>query len=407
MFKTINLILFFALLFLAGCTVTRRFGREEKTAAKSNAREVRVLLQTADKSIRFSISGGNLYDAAGAYVSKLSGNILSAESDVDEVLLSESGKKVTGRYFTMRPSAGSRTLKVDGKFYRGGAVLSSHNGTLYLVNTVPLEEYLKSVVPSEMPLGSGRKYFEALKAFAVCARTYAINRIAEAKDKFDFYPDVRDQVYNGAGEEKKLSNEAVDATNGMIVTYNGKPAEVFYSASCGGHTADASDVFSVKELPYLKGVKDGEKPNCSIAPGFNWKQKFPPGKLIDLMKSAGYLGSGTFKLENAEIESRYPSGRVKDLRFYFLQEQGREKTVDLIGNKIRYVLKPDGENRILKSTLFDLSVNGGGITFTGKGSGHGVGLCQWGAIRQSIEGRSYKHILSFYFPGTEVGRNID
>jgi stage II sporulation protein D len=246
---------------------------------------------------------------------------------------------------------------------------------------------------------------EALKAFAICARTYAVNKLKSSNGVFDIYIDTRDQVYSGEDSEKRLANRAVDETAGMILTYNNAPAKVFYHAACGGYTENAKYVFGLKNIPYLQGVKDGDPPNCSIANNFNWVEKYPENVFIERLRALTFIGNNQFSLKDVSIKSRDESGRVSLLEITLLSDDNEEKTIRLEGNKIRSTIRTANNSDILRSTMFDISVDDDKtVTITGKGNGHGVGLCQWGAIHQSIDGKDYRDILSFYFPGTEVGR---
>ena len=272
--------------------------------------------------------------------------------------------------------------------------------TIRVINQLPLEDYLKGVVPAEMPSGKDGSYFEALKAFAICARTYAINRLDNNNGVFDIYLDTRDQVYGGASAEKELASRAVDETIGMILTYNNKPAKVYYHSSCGGHTENVKYVFGLKNIPYLQGVEDGDPPNCSIASHFSWEEKYPENVFIERLRALTFIGNKNFSLKDVEIKSRDESGRVSLLEITLLSDDNDEKIIRLEGNKIRSTIRTADNSDILRSTMFDVSMDADKtVTITGKGYGHGVGLCQWGAIHQSIEGKDYKDILSFYFPG--------
>ena len=118
-----------------------------------------------------------------------------------------------------------------------------------------------------------------------------------------------------------------------------------------------------------------------------------------------FIGSKNFTLKDVSILSRDESGRVSLLGITLLSASGDDKLIKIEGNKIRSIIRTANNSDILRSTMFSISIDDDKtVTITGKGYGHGVGLCQWGAIHQSIEGKNYKNILSFYFPGTEVSR---
>ncbi|MBI4455864.1 MAG: SpoIID/LytB domain-containing protein [Acidobacteria bacterium] len=156
--------------------------------------------------------------------------------------------------FELRPDTG-HFLRYNNHSYRGWfEILVNDRRTLTLVNVVELEDYVKGVVPNELSPYLFPQ-MEALKAQAVAARTYAIrNRGQYASDGFDLFATLRSQVYGGMDSERELSNYAVQGTEGLIATYNDEPIEAVYSSACGGHTEDSSNVFSSKDVPYLRGI---------------------------------------------------------------------------------------------------------------------------------------------------------
>ena len=272
-----------------------------------------------------------------------------------------------------------------------------------MLNILPIEEYLKGVIPREMPVGKGNEYYEALKAFIICARTYTISKKEEKKNTFDVFSDTRDQVYGGCGIENDIMNSLVDDTRGLILTYEGKPAATLYHSTCGGYTEDVKNVFPQINAPYLSGVKDGNKPYCSISPKFTWTEKYDEQSFIQRFVSSGYLDNADYSFSGVNINSVFKSGRIDELEVNFLNRLNELKTVELHGNNIRYVIRRADNKSILESSNFDINQDSlNNIVITGRGYGHGVGLCQWGALAQSKQGRTYEEILSFYYPGTEV-----
>jgi stage II sporulation protein D len=177
----------------------------------------------------------------------------SMETSSTASLQSESDQWYGAR-FQLRPAEG-RLLRFKGRSYRGWfEVFVNRKGSLTLVNVVELEDYLRGVVPNELSPYLFPQV-EALKAQAIAARTYALrNRGQFGADGFDLFSTIRSQVYGGRESERPLSDEAIQLTQGLIATYQGQPIEALYSATCGGHTEDSSNVFSSREVPYLKGV---------------------------------------------------------------------------------------------------------------------------------------------------------
>ena len=137
------------------------------------------------------------------------------------------------------------------RWYRGEFIIENRGGELVVVNNIPLEEYMLGVVPSEMP---SKWNYEALKAQAIAARSYAIaNRGKRASRGYDLKDTPEDQAYGGASAETATTNSAVMETKGIVITYNRKVIPAYYSASAGGHTVNAGAVWN-KDLPYLKSV---------------------------------------------------------------------------------------------------------------------------------------------------------
>ncbi len=390
------------LLFVSGCSSSRRFSSRIKNYVPSNSAPINVLL--SDNNSSFLVESPVLLCKNGKEIALVKyGNRLNFSIDGSSLNLNIAGKEFNSGYFELKPAEGENAISYKGRKYFGILKIIPDGNSIRVINRLPLEDYLRGVVPAEMPMGKGDSYFQALKAFAICARTYAVDRMKDNNSLFDVYLDTRDQVYGGAGYERALANRAVDETAGMILTYDGNPAIVYYHSSCGGHTEDAAKVFGVN-VPYLKGVKDGDPPNCSIAPNFEWTERYPEQVFIGRLISDGLISPGSYSLENVEVADRDESGRVSEL-LITLSSNGGDKEVNIDGNRIRSVIKTGSGSQILRSTMFDVSLSGDKtVTITGKGYGHGVGLCQWGAINQSINGRNYKQILSFYFPGTEVSR---
>jgi stage II sporulation protein D len=258
-----------------------------------------------------------------------------------------------------------------------------------------------------MPVGKGNDNYEALKAFAIAARTYAINKVFNSKTYYDLLPDIRDQVYGGADAEHPLSNRAVDETEGLILTYDDEPATVFYHSTCGGFTESAANVFTKDDISYLRTISDGNNAYCSISPNFNWTEMIPESLLIKRLFDAKLINDTNCSINNFIIKSRFHSGRINELEISLKYNDGT-KSISIFGNQIRSIIKNKAGNGLLKSNNFIIEIDENrNVIITGKGSGHGVGLCQWGAIGQSRLGKNYKEILNHYFPGTEIKKLND
>ena len=398
------IILSSIILIISGCSGTSRYTERKNVSAEPNYVPIRVLISDNDNNLIYKVENPIfLYSEEKEIAIVKKGNILTFSPEGSSLNLTISGRAFYGKYFELKSDGTNNKISYKGKEYRGYLKIIADENSVKVINRISLEDYLKGVVPAEMPIGPGTSYFQALKAFAICARTYAVMKMGNNNSLFDVYLDTRDQVYSGADAERLLSDKAVDETKNLILAYEGKPAIVFYSAACGGHTGNASNVFKGTDEPYLQGVKDGDPPNCSIEPHFIWTEKYSEKIFIDRLKSAGYVRDNNYKLIDVKVESRFKSGRVNDLQIILVSDKGNKKIININGNNIRSVIRTADDKHILRSTMFNIYKNNNGdVIIDGKGNGHGVGLCQWGAINQSIEGRNYKQILSYYFPGTEI-----
>ncbi len=398
------LICYLLIISMNGCSSSRRFNDDNNfsTSPNFNSPNIDVLLDDKPFSQSFNFASTVvLYSSEKRIAIINKGNNIEVNIDGGKVIINIGEKSFKSEYFKIEIKEKATYIKYNKKNYRGAIKLLSDGSNLVIVNELPLEEYLKGVLPLEMPIGKADENVEALKAMAVAARTYSLSKMNKNNSYFDVYLDVRDQVYGGLEAEKKLTNKIIDLTQGQVLNYNDKPAQVFYSAACGGYTEDSKNVFGNYDIPYLRGVKDGEEPYCSIMPGFEWTEKYTDEEFLSILKNAGKINNLNYSIEEIEIDSRFNSGRVNELKINLESDENDDKEIILNGNRIRSTIKR-ANGRILKSTMFDIELNGDEIVISGRGNGHGVGLCQWGTIYLSHEGTDYKEILSHYFPGTDL-----
>ena len=391
---------------ITGCSSSPRFtsrGDNNFGGSATDINAIRVLMDNPSSYFTWTIESAvnvSIDNKPAAIVNP--GNEVELSPDGDNVNMKISGRSFSGKVINFSPR--ENLIRFKGHSYRGTIKVFADNNLISVVNSLSLEDYLKGVLPLEMPTGNNNENYEALKAFAICARTYSLNKLSENKTTFDVYIDTRDQVYGGVESEKEITNRAVDETRDLILTYNGQPAVTYYSAACGGHTENVKDVFPTngKDLPYLSGVKDGDEPYCSIAPKFNWVEEYTEQTFLSRLKAAGQIDNINYEIDDIQVASRFESGRVNELEIILKSDYGDDKIVSLYGNNIRSVIRNAKNSGILRSNLFDISLDDGIVTITGKGNGHGVGLCQWGSIYLSRIGWNYKDILSHYFPGTQI-----
>ena len=307
-------------------------------------------------------------------------------------------------------------VRVNGRPYRGTITALRDRTGVTVVDRVPMETYLAGVVSAEM----GRRSLteqEALRAQAVVSRTFALRNLRRWQAQgFDLYATVADQVYGGAASETPEGRAAVDATRGRILTYGGVPIDAFFYSTCGGRTADGTEVFRAADRPYLRSVADVADDGtayCSISPRFRWHEEWTGEALratlqrtlppVAAAAGRGATAGDMSEVRDVRVSYRTPSGRVGLLTIAL-----RRGDVQVEEPSVRQVLRPvSGE--LLRSNTFTLTVSGAGQRVTrlaadGAGAGHGVGFCQWGAVGRSRAGQDYERILAAYYPGASLER---
>jgi stage II sporulation protein D len=269
---------------------------------------------------------------------------------------------------------GSLSLRGEVEVRRGAAGLD-------VICSLPLEDYVAAVVEAEMPPGFPP---EALKAQAVAARSFAVARKLEALAEgrgWHLSATVLDQVYR-AGRDPR-ARAAAEATAGEVLAHEHEPALAFFHSACGGRTEGGEEALG-RALPYLRPVRCGR---CQGAPRYRWTARV---SAEELGRVAGLPGPAT-----SLVPSRTATGRVA--RATIASGAAR---VELSGADLRQRL---GFER-LPSLAFEARIRRGEATFQGRGSGHGAGMCQWGAAGFAREGRDYRFILRHYYPGTDLVR---
>lgn len=321
----------------------------------------------------------------------------------------EDSRPVTARERTVivRPTDSDGQVAFGAKRYRGELVVTATAQGLTVVNRLNMDDYVKGVVPLEIGT-SAIADAAAVEAQAVTARSYAVTHLESAK-LFDLRATVADQVYGGAGAETRVGNVAVDATSGLVLLYGGQVVNAPYFSTCGGSTAEPPDVWRTGAEPYLKRVSD-QIPGttrfyCDGAPKFRWTRTYSREDLrANIARYAERLGNGgsVGSIRAVRVAEVTPAGRVATL-----EVETDRRTLSLRGNDIRSALRlPGGE--ILYSTYFSVDAVAGrdgveSLTLNGGGNGHGVGMCQAGAIGRARAGQDFRTILRTYYPGTTVG----
>ena len=306
----------------------------------------------------------------------------------------------------------NRFVVANGRRYRGRINVTSGRGGLTVVNQVNVESYIAGVVPPE--IGARRPdELAAVLAQAVVSRSFAIkNRGRWDAFGFDAYADTRDQVYLGVAVETDQAWDAVRRTAGQVLTYDGGVIDAYFHSACGFSTAAVEEAFATaRARPYLRPVSDARGDGgghfyCDISPRFRWREEWDGSKLRAILSRTlptvtPLSGDGLQRITDVTVSRTTRSGRVGELRIVF--ERG---DIRIPGPDVRAVLRPEAD-RLLSSAAFQLTVTraNGEVTrvvAAGAGSGHAVGVCQWGAIGRARAGQDYRAILNTYFPGTKI-----
>ncbi len=276
------------------------------------------------------------------------------------------------RYKSILIKNESGSMSFNKNFIRGDLEIRIVSGTLKLINIINLEEYLRYTISKEM---NSLWPIEALKAQAVLARTYALKKKYKSKTcLYDIGVTTLDQVYGTYNEDSIEVLTAVSSTEGEVLKYNGEIIEAFYHSCCGGHTSDSKDIFGT-DLPYLKANECVCNGNCSYGRGWSIKVK-----LEDISKLLGIKNIEAVKVKNNKVVIN------------------GEKNLSLTKNAFREKI---GFTK-LKSSNYSIRMEGKDIIVQGKGFGHTVGLCQYGAKKMAEEGVNYRDILLHYFRGVSI-----
>ncbi len=339
--------------------------------------------------------------------------------------------------------ASGYVLQVGGVLYRGCIKVERDAACFRLINYVSLEDYLRGVVPKELLCG----FSEAVKAQAVVARTYALARRFSDKT-YDVDCGTRSQVYGGASAEAAMSDRAIAETLGLVLTYHGKLAgQTLYHSACGGKTESPLYVYGACSEPYLVSVNCTDEQgvaDCAASPYASWQASWSKDELGQELSQ--YFGKKLGPVVGLEIVEQGPSGRVSKLKVHFsddstvLLEYGAVRSALRFkdsANNIRSLpsakftvteglfenpeIKPAhagqtkpilgqvldllGTEKALEEEIVGLRQSQGrsdNIVLSGQGWGHGVGMCQWGAIGMAKRGKDYSQILARYFVDTQI-----
>lgn len=304
----------------------------------------------------------------------------------------------------------------NNKTWRGTLkVFVNPRGKLTLADRLPLETYLLGVVPGEIGALSD-VLIEAGRAQAVAARSYTLfYRGRRADEGFDLYGTVEDQMYAPVESERPLATRCVEGTSGLVALADGQPIRANYCSTCGGITADVWEGWRTDPLSYLVSGRDrGTGADyCVASSHYRWREEWPAGEFASNLARFGPAfgvpmpAGGVGEVLDVRVESRSRSGRVWRLRVVTTTGE-----IAIPAYVLRQVLRRGGNAAaILRSNLFKVDVRRDKVTgkpvsvvASGAGSGHGVGLCQTGALGMARVGKHGEEILRSYYVGVELKR---
>ncbi|MBP5708951.1 MAG: SpoIID/LytB domain-containing protein [Bacteroidales bacterium] len=280
-------------------------------------------------------------------------------------------------YFSIRAN-GTQTTK---RTYNGDITCYHDLGGILITNILEVEDYIAGVVEAEGGTGNQTEY---IKTQAIIARTYLYKyHDKHSLDGFDLCDGTHCQAFHGIASEEEIVAATNDTKGQIIVGSDNQPIQAAFHSNCGGETANSEDVW-LAELPYLRSVKD---PYCvKSSRNANWEVRIPLSEWKGYMQGKGYAGTNNND-------------------FIFSQTK---RVTNYKANTFIYPLSEIRNDFNLKSTLFSVSLADNEVVLKGKGYGHGVGLCQEGAIEMARQGHKYNDIINFYYYGVKiVNRPLD
>ena len=371
-----------------------RFGASLLSAAllelgSASALNVRVLVAAAPQlTVRVPSSPAAVTGVPGSVSGSLPSTTLPTQAWTVGVSGSGAAAQLTlngqptGSVTLYLPPGAGRTVEIAGNTYRGGVQLRIERGGVQGINVVDVEDYLRAVVPAEMPASWPSA---AVQAQAVIARTYVSARINPAAP-YDTCATESCQVYPGLKAEKPASDAAVTATRAQVVAFGGRAASTYFSSDSGGFTASSAEVWG-GEVPYLTARAD---PFSAGSPRASWQVTVP---LAKVQAVAAQYGAKTGALTSVTVTRLSPSGRPTEIMLV-----GAAGAAKLSGANAGGFVRSLGAAGT-RVTLAGLNP----LVITGSGAGHGVGLSQYGALGLARAGYDHLHVLGFYYPGTVLG----
>lgn len=372
--------------------------KDLNTIKESNIPIVRVKIYDSEKPPTVSCKECSIRRGEERYRQPFLNGILQIRPEENRVYLSEDLFIGPSEWIEIIPE--DNLFKINEVSYRGHFRIYYIEGNIVIVNYIDVESYLKGVLRAELPRNFHR---EAYRAQAIASRTYVLYEklTSAASARWDVVATEKSQVYSGADVETKKSIEAVEATRGIVLVAK-TPAgwrifPSFFSSCCGGLTQPASNISNVKNS--IEPLAGGVRCNwCRISPYYRWQAREVPFVYIKTVLNKRYFRKDIIEsIDKIEVEETDLGGRISRVRIIY----NRNKTLSITAEHFRIMLG----NKFMPSTLCKLKTEGQKlILYDGRGLGHGVGMCQWGAEGMARAGYTALEILSFYYPGARAVR---
>lgn len=401
----------YQLIDLSNDKVITRIGRKESWQVDLQAGQ--IILQRSGKKFG-PFSGPVVVQENNTRVSVIAANrnVVEQPSMIDLVALNASGEAVnlsenTSLYVRnardqkeLASSSGLNLIALqegaEYKRYRGNIEFRVENGGLVAINELNIEDYLRGVVPAEMPSSWPA---EALKAQAVVARNYALQKVeATSGSSYNLTNDQFSQVYSGYDAEVSATDKAIEETRGVVMLNRGKLISAFFHSSSGGYTENSEDVW-YNALPYIKYKVDPyDKNNLH----YNWQVNYTTAQLLEMFKNAGYKFKNITGIDTVYTAS---GARVKKLTVSGVGTDDKPLRAEIANaDNVRIALGLKSALFTLKK-VYDKDKYLTGVNITGSGWGHGLGLSQWGASGMAKQGYKYQDILKYYYSEINIVEN--
>jgi len=362
----------------------------DKLPLQESSYKVRVKLDERDLPCR---NGWKLVSKKGFFLLEGTDETQSVRLPETEMLITAhggalylNGTKYSRKKVYIVPADGAH-INFDGNSYQGAFLVTEFNGKLLLINSLDLEDYVHSVLRTESIAGWP---LEVNKVFAITCRTYAMEKIVSSRASnlpYHIKNTNIHQTYSGA-HTCPVRKSAVEETRGVFIAYNKKPILAMFDICCGGIIPARVARYDFAGHPYL--ARKDACTYCESCKVYNWQVEYSPSKLMSMLKTAI---PHVYGIKNVKVTKEDRAGIVQQVTL-----SGINRNASVSGKKMYSLVKG------VKSCCFTIEKRSDSVIIKGRGHGHQMGLCQWGAREMVNQGFDYKEVLDFYYPGTRLMR---